>query len=87
MSGARASFSYATFDQIRRYGQTFDGALAYSDCCDVASMTIAGAKTPVEILFVSGDFFQTLGVAALARTDARRPPTICRAAARRGRLP
>ena len=65
-SGARASFSYATFDQLRRHGQAFDGALAYSDCCDVASMTIAGEETAVEGLFVSGDFFQTLGVAALA---------------------
>ena len=86
MSGARASFSYATFDQIRRYGQAFDGALAYSDCCDVASMTIAGEASRWR-------------ASSSAATSSRRsgsprwpdgcssPPTICRAAARRGRLP
>ncbi len=66
MSGARPNFSYATFDQIRRYGQAFDGALAFGDCCDLASMTIGGEDAPVDRFFVSGDFFETLGVAALA---------------------
>src|SRR6185503_19683338 len=66
MGGARDSFSYATFDQIRRHGQAFDGALAYSNCCGSASMTIGGEEALVESFFVSGDFFQTLGVAALA---------------------
>jgi predicted permease len=64
-SGARPAFSYATFDQIRRHGQAFAGALAYSNCCGKGTLTIAGEPLPVDRFFVSGDFFRTLGVPAL----------------------
>jgi putative ABC transport system permease protein len=64
-SGARPAFSYATFDQIRWHGQAFDGALAYSNCCGKATLTIGGEPLPVDRFFVSGDFFDTLGMSAL----------------------
>lgn len=64
-SGVRPAFSYATFDQIRRPGQGFDGALAYSNCCGKATLKIGGEPLPVDRFFVSGDFFGTLGVSAL----------------------
>ena len=64
-SGARPAFSYATFDQIRRHGETFSGALAYGNCCSKGTLTIAGEPVSVDRTFVSGDFFDTLGVAPL----------------------
>ena len=64
----------------------FDGALAYSDCCDVASMTIAGEKTPVDEPLRQRRLLPDARRRRAGRTPARRPPTICRAAARRGRL-
>ena len=62
---ARPAFSYATFDQIRRHGQGFDRALAFSDCCEQATLRFGGEARPVDGFFVSGDFFGTLGVSAL----------------------
>ena len=64
-SGARPAFSYATFDQIRRQAPGFDGALAFSDCCEQATLRFGGEAQPVDGLFVSGDFFGTLGVSAV----------------------
>ena len=61
-SGARPAFSYATFDQIRRHGQAFDGALAFSNSGGKSTLTIAGEPVAVDRFFVSGDFFDTLGV-------------------------
>ena len=61
----RPPFNYATFDQIRRHGEAFDGALAYGNCCSKGTLTIAGEPTTIEDLYVSGDFFSTLGVAPL----------------------
>ena len=63
-AGFRPSYTYATFDQIRQHGQAFDGALAYS-CCDRATLTIGDETRTVESVWVSGDFFTTLGVPAL----------------------
>ena len=62
----RAPFNYTTFDQIRRHGEAFDGALAYGNCCSKGTLTIAGEPATIEDLYVSGDFFSTLGVAPLA---------------------
>jgi putative ABC transport system permease protein len=60
------AYSYATFDEVRRR-TLFAGALAWSR----ASLTLDDAVQPVSSLWVSGDFFQTLGVpAALGRTLA-----------------
>jgi putative ABC transport system permease protein len=61
-SGARPNFSYATFDQIRRYGHAFDGALAFSNSGGNGLLAIAGEPVSVDRLFVSGDFFDTLGL-------------------------
>ncbi len=59
----RPPLSYATFDQIRRHGSAFDGALAYS--AGKSLLTIGGDTRSADRLFVSGDFFTTLGVPAL----------------------
>jgi putative ABC transport system permease protein len=59
-SGSRPHFSYATFDQIRRHGQAFDGALAFSNSGGDGVLTIAGETASVGRLFASGDFFDTL---------------------------
>jgi putative ABC transport system permease protein len=60
----RPSYSYATFDQIRQHGQPFDGALAYN-CCGKSTLTIDAETQTAERVWVSGDFFMTLGVSAL----------------------
>jgi predicted permease len=60
----RPPFSYATFDQIRRHGQGFAGALAFSNR-GKATLTVGGQPLPVDRFFVSGDFFDTLGVSPL----------------------
>jgi putative ABC transport system permease protein len=61
---ARQQYSYATFDQIRRHRELFDGALAYTDCCGVAVFRAGGANESADRQFVSGDFFTTLGIHA-----------------------
>jgi len=65
MQGVRRTFSYRTFDQIRRQGQAFDGVAAYSNCCGRGTLTIGGEAVPVERFFVSGEYFKVLGVSAL----------------------
>ena len=66
-TGAREGedqYSLATYDQIRRHAQAFDGALAFS-LGGRGTMTFDGREQPVDGQFVSGDFFSTLGVSAL----------------------
>jgi predicted permease len=63
-SGSRPQYSYATFDQIRRYSDIFAGALAYTDCCGAAILSVGREHYSVDRQFVSGDFFTTLGVRA-----------------------
>jgi putative ABC transport system permease protein len=58
----RSNFSYATFDRIRRHADAFEGALAFSNCCSVSTMTIGTERSTAVHLFVSGDFFSTLGL-------------------------
>ena len=60
------NFSYATFDQIRRGTDLFDGALAFSNCCGTSMLTIGSDSQPVERRFLSGDYFTTLGISAYA---------------------
>ncbi|HKB10153.1 MAG TPA: ABC transporter permease, partial [Vicinamibacterales bacterium] len=62
----RSNFSYATFDQIRRHAQAFDGALAFSNCCSESTLTTGTERWTVLHLFVSGDFFATLGLTPAA---------------------
>jgi putative ABC transport system permease protein len=57
-------YSLATYDQIRRHAQAFDGALAWS-LGGGGTMMFDGREQPVDGQFVSGDFFSTLGVSAL----------------------
>ena len=61
---ARIRYRLATYDQIRRHAQAFDGALAFS-LGGRGMMTFDGREQPVDGQFVSGDFFSTLGVSAL----------------------
>jgi putative ABC transport system permease protein len=57
-------YGYATFEQIRRHGEAFDGALAWS--LGGKSILKYGDETePVEHHFVSGDYFTTIGVRPL----------------------
>jgi putative ABC transport system permease protein len=62
----RSDFSYATFDQIRQHAETFDGALAFSHCCGEVTAIAGGVRWPAEPIFVSGDFFATLGLTPAA---------------------
>ena len=57
-------FGYATFEQIRRHGEAFDGALAWS-LGGKSMLTYGDATETVEHHFVSGDYFSTLGVRPL----------------------
>ncbi|HUK33301.1 MAG TPA: ABC transporter permease, partial [Vicinamibacterales bacterium] len=59
----RPSFSFATFDQIRRR-QLFGSVGAFTTCCSQSTISIAGTNALVYREFFSGDFFQTLGVRA-----------------------
>jgi putative ABC transport system permease protein len=59
-NGARPAFSYATYDEIRRHRQGFDGTLAFSDCCEQMTLRLGGEAHPVNSFFVSGDFFGNL---------------------------
>jgi hypothetical protein len=62
--GMTGQYGYATFEQIRRHGEAFDGALAWS--LGGKSVLIYGdAPETVEHHFVSGDYFSTLGVSPL----------------------
>lgn len=53
-------FTYATFDEIRHHGHLFDGALAWAE----SLLTIGEDAEPAYAQWVSGDFFETLGVPA-----------------------
>jgi hypothetical protein len=59
-----APFSYTTFDQIRLRRDVFDGALAYN-CCGEGTLTLNADNQTVDRMWVSGDFFSTLGVRAV----------------------
>jgi len=58
-------YGYATFDAIRRNGRAFDGALAWAGLGKM-SLTHDASSEVVYDGFVSGDYFTTLGVPALA---------------------
>ena len=64
--GNRPSYSYATFDQIRRHAVAFDGAAAYSNSGGKGTVTLGGEQLQVDRFFVSGDFFETLGLSPVA---------------------
>ena len=56
-------WSYATWNEIRRHAQLFDGALAWDS--QRFNLAQGGEAQPVDGLYVSGGFFTTLGVPAL----------------------
>ena len=53
-------FTYATFDEVRRRGHLFDGALAWAE----SLLTIGEDAEPAYAQWVSGDYFETLGMPA-----------------------
>jgi putative ABC transport system permease protein len=57
-------YGYTTFEQIRRHGEPFDGALAWS-LGGKSVLTSGSQSETVEHHFVSGDYFSTLGVRPL----------------------
>jgi len=63
--GSTVYWTYGLWDEIRaRAPQMFDGAVAWSD--DRLNLSTAGGEVQaVDGLYVSGDFFTTLGVPAL----------------------
>ncbi len=55
---AEVRFTYATFDEIRHQDHLVDGALAWAE----SELTIGEEAEPAYAQWVSGDFFETLGV-------------------------
>ena len=53
-------FTFATFDELRRHDHLFDGALAWAE----SGLTIGEEAEPAYVQWVSGDFFETVGVRA-----------------------
>jgi predicted permease len=74
-STRRSNFTYALWDQLRTHQQAFSGILAWAD--HRFNTATGGEVRFVEGLYVSGDFFSTLGVGpALGRvlsTEDDRP--------------
>jgi predicted permease len=69
------TYSYALYDQLRRR-DLFDGMAGYN-CCTLSTLTVRGETLDVNRMWVTGDFFATLGVSAAAgrmiRADDDRP--------------
>jgi predicted permease len=62
--GFTAGYTYAIWDQIRRRGQQFDGACAWST--ERFNLAQGGGETqPEDGIYASGEYFSTLGVSAL----------------------
>jgi predicted permease len=64
-------YSYALYDQLRRRGDLFDGIGAYN-CCGLSTLTIGKETHEINRMWVTGDFFSTLGVPAAAGRMIRR---------------
>jgi len=58
-------YSYALYNEVRRHRQIFDGTAAYN-CCGFLTMTVGRDSQALDYLWVSGDFFSTLGIPAEA---------------------
>jgi putative ABC transport system permease protein len=57
------SWTYAIWDNLRHRSQAFEGVLAWSSTR--FNLAQGGETRPVEGMYVSGDYFKTLGVSAL----------------------
>jgi putative ABC transport system permease protein len=64
IASKRTEFSYATFAQIRDRVAELDGALGYTACCGKSIVNAAGVQQMADRQFVTGEFFQTLGIRA-----------------------
>src|SRR5436190_17048761 len=62
-SVGQTSWTYAIWDNIRQHSQAFDGAFAWSS--PRFNLAYGGEQQPVDGLYVTGDYFATLGVPAL----------------------
>ncbi len=62
-SDRRPNFTYPVWEQIRKHQQAFSGIFAWGD--NRFNLAVGGEVRFVEGLFVSGQFFQTLGVRPL----------------------
>ena len=51
------------YDALRAHGDLFNGTAAYN-CCGLSPLTASGDTQTINRMWVSGDFFSTLGVAA-----------------------
>lgn len=60
---AGAGWNYPMWDRLRQRAQAFDGALAFT--AERFNLAPSGERQPVNGLYVSGEFFTTVGVPAL----------------------
>jgi predicted permease len=60
---AGAGWSYPMWDRLRQRAEAFDGALAFT--AERFNLAPGGERQPVNGLYVSGEFFSTIGVPAL----------------------
>jgi predicted permease len=62
--GTAAGWTYSVWDQIRQRAQPFDGACAW--WTERLNLAPRGGQTePIDAMWVSGDYFSTLGTSAL----------------------
>ena len=62
--GFTAAWTYSIWDQLRQRAQPFDGACAWwMDRLNLAPR--GGEKEPVDVVWVSGEYFSTIGASAL----------------------
>jgi putative ABC transport system permease protein len=59
------NYSYAVFEAVSAHTELFDGVLAVANCCGQSTLAVGDAHEFVDRLFVSGSYFETLGVNAL----------------------
>src|SRR5262245_49363127 len=60
----RPPFSFAMLEHLEQHARTLDGALAFTTCCGTAAVAVGHTRYDVNRQFVSGDFFETLGIHA-----------------------
>ena len=60
----RPPFSFTVLEQLERHARTLDGALGFTTCCGTATVVVDHTRYDVHRQWVSGDFFETLGVRA-----------------------
>jgi predicted permease len=61
---AARQFSYATLTEIRRRVDVLDGVAGYTTCCGKSTVTDSAGLHMVDRQWVTGDFFDLLGVRA-----------------------